>query len=162
MSNPFATSGKKAYGLLPKAGAASAAAPQRRTLMPKAAFRDLDDDDDDTEPAASSAGKSGDVSRVNTLIRTSGSSHSSGNAAGDDSSIYDYDGAYESFSSAHTAASHPLSSGSSSAPLAGQPRAKYVGNLMATAKVREKEKDRIYERKLLKEREVRHTIDAVA
>lgn len=153
MSNPFAISGKTAYGLLPKT---SAAAPQRRALMPKAAFGDpFDDDDDDGEQRAVPAGKSADVSRVNSLIRASAG------AAGDDS-IYDYDGAYESFSSTHTATSHPLSSGSSSAPLAGQPRAKYVGNLMATAKVREKEKDRIYERKLLKEREVRHTIDAVA
>jgi coiled-coil domain-containing protein 55 len=96
-------------------------------------------------------------------------------AAADDPSIYDYDGEYDKFKSAEVK-THQLSQASTSkdppvSRVATPPRlllltfctiycwcclqkSKYVGNLLSTAKMREKEKDRIYERKLLKEREV--------
>jgi len=46
--------------------------------------------------------------------------------------------------------SHPLSSSTSK----DAPKSRYVENLKSTAALRERERDRIYEKKLLKEREV--------
>ena len=75
-----------------------------------------------------------------------------------DASIFDYDGSYDTFKSKEVE-SHPLSKGSATPVSRKKPpffmlyalqcvsqAAKYVNNLFATAKVREKERDRIYER----------------
>lgn len=67
-----------------------------------------------------------------------------------DSSLYDYDGEYEKFKSqreAEITALHQSSARSS------DNQSRYIDSLKASAKVREKEKERIFERKLLKERE---------
>jgi coiled-coil domain-containing protein 55 len=66
-----------------------------------------------------------------------------------DSSVYDYDGAYDSFKATATEES---SSSSRLKQSQDAPKAKYISNLISLAKVREVEKERIYERKLLKER----------
>ncbi len=67
-----------------------------------------------------------------------------------DSSLYDYDGEYDKFKSqreAEITALHQSSARSS------DNQSRYIDSLKASAKVREKEKERIFERKLLKERE---------
>lgn len=61
---------------------------------------------------------------------------------------YDFDGEYDSFKAPSQAKASSLSSSQSSAAA----RTQYIGGMLATAKVREKEKERIFERKLLKER----------
>eukprot|EP01035_Chromulina_nebulosa_P026287 gene26287-34383_t len=62
--------------------------------------------------------------------------------------IYDYDGVYDSMKAA-IEISHPLSRSSNDND---PPKARYIQNLQQAAKIREKENDRAYERKLFKER----------
>eukprot|EP01038_Epipyxis_sp_PR26KG_P010691 gene10691-14357_t len=131
------------YGLVKKSGGATVKekpVPLKRPVL-ASAFRDeLESDDDNLES---------DRQRVNLQLqkRSKTAMDSMTNAlSGADVSIYDYDGAYDTFKAAEIT-SHPLSSNMTTAP-----KAKYVNNLMNTAKIREKERERIYEKKLLKER----------
>ncbi len=92
----------------------------------------------------------------------------------EDPSIYDYDGHYDDFK-IQAVSSHPLSSTNVSttkeAPVSPSfsfvfflvvimivfeksQKSQYIGNLLSTAKVREKESERVYEKRLLKERVV--------
>lgn len=90
-------------------------------------------------------------------------------ALDEDSSVFDYDGAYDSFAKTHQKSS---TSTTKTAPVRIKivsdcfeiligwilglrlQKSRYVESLMAVAKVREKESDRAYERRLLKERKV--------
>jgi coiled-coil domain-containing protein 55 len=70
----------------------------------------------------------------------------------DEASVYDYDGEYDSFKKERESqllSSSRLSSTSSRT----QPAARYIDSLKASAKVREREKDRVFEKQLLKERD---------
>lgn len=69
--------------------------------------------------------------------------------------VFDYDGAYDSFSAA-IADKSGAGRGSVARPetrVQNLGKSKYIGNLKAAAVVRDKEKERAYERKLLRERE---------
>lgn len=70
-------------------------------------------------------------------------------AMAEDPNIFDYDGSYDHFKASH-ASSHPLSKAA--------PTSRYVSSILAASKIKEKEQDRIYERKLLKERKVEDEI----
>ncbi|CAM9223546.1 unnamed protein product, partial [Ectocarpus fasciculatus] len=69
-----------------------------------------------------------------------------------DIECFDYDGQYDSFkkSAGEALGGHALNQ-SNSATVA--PKSRYISSLKCTAAVRDKEKDRIYERKLLRERQ---------
>jgi coiled-coil domain-containing protein 55 len=120
---------------------------------------DDDDDDDDGDNKGRSTngtgtGRSGGnsaVGRVNrTLLQKSAVAEKEqqklyDEALGQDPDVFDYDGVYDSMKASQMA-SHALSQTTEA------PKARYVYNLKATATVRDKEKERIFERKLLKER----------
>ena len=135
---------------------------------------DRDDSDED------SSAVSNDVSRVNAQLarRNAILEQTMSAAANAEPDIYDYDGAYDSFK-AKEQAKHQLSQpiALKDAPvrisvymlhlLTGAPnptqtilvfprlqKARYVNNLLATSKMREKEKERVFEKNLLKERKV--------
>jgi len=63
-------------------------------------------------------------------------------SAKDAKGVYDYDGAYDSF--------HPTEE-SKTKPEAEEKKSKYIGDLLKAAKVRERERDAIYERRNAKE-----------
>lgn len=67
-----------------------------------------------------------------------------------DSNIYDYDGEYESFKSLRTA---EVSAAALNLTKQNKIESRYIQSLKATAKVRDREKERIFEKLLLKERE---------
>lgn len=67
-------------------------------------------------------------------------------ALAEDASIFDYDGSYDSFKKVSTIKEK------SEFEKKELQKPKYISNLLVLSKVREKEKDRIYERNLLKER----------
>ena len=118
-----------------------------------------DDDDDDGNSKGrptngTGTGRNGgnsDVGRVNRiLLQKSAAAEREqqklyNDALGQDPDVFDYDGVYDSMKASQTA-SHALSQTSEA------PKARYIHNLKATATVRDKEKERIFERKLLKER----------
>jgi coiled-coil domain-containing protein 55 len=102
----------------------------------------FDEDDDDNDNAIKKANKEiigGRFKVKNTL------------SSNDESSVYDYDGEYDSFKKERE--SQLLSQSRLSSASSSQPTARYIDSLKASAKVREREKDRVYEKQLLKERE---------
>lgn len=120
------------------------------------AFKDLDDDSDDDNNVNQSLKDKAfrDISRVNKEIVSYSSVtkdvekiHSA--AIDEDVSIFDYDGVYDSMK-ASIVVDHPLSRTASN----DAPKARYINNIRAAASLREKESDRVYERKLLKERQM--------
>ncbi len=119
---------------------------------------DLEEDDDEAIS---------DVGRVNLQLKKNNEKLSkSVAAAANDDSIYDYDGTYDSFKAAEVT-SHPLSRASDPAqPVSiswllrfhsftciSLQKSRYVTSLLDTAKMREREKDRVYEKKVIKERQ---------
>jgi len=110
-----------------------------------AAFFSQDDDEEEEE-------RSGDIVRANkqltkqsTDIETLRKSLSE-----EEAKLYDYDGSYDEFKAAST---NRLLAASGSLLGEDKKKSQYISKLKATAAVREKEKDRIYERRLLKERQ---------
>jgi coiled-coil domain-containing protein 55 len=76
------------------------------------------------------------------------------NAMKDDPNIFDYDGAYDQMQSAkQNSMNKRFAAVSSEAP-----KSRYIGNLQAASQLREKEQERIFERKLIKERELEDTL----
>lgn len=70
------------------------------------------------------------------------------NALVEDPSVFDYDGEYDSFKQEEKTRLKSLCQPQQQVA----PKAKYIDNLLVAAKIRETERDRVYERKLLKER----------
>lgn len=152
MSSLNTVAPQKKYGLIKKN--APAAATKRKILSRAACFDELDDDDPNEDDASdetvnsSKRMKNLDIDRVNkSLIQQSQTS--SMNI--EDSDIYDYDGYLEkkkeidqSDREKELVKKRELS--------VSAPKASYIHNLKSAALVREKEKDRIFEKKLLKER----------
>jgi len=104
---------------------------------------DIDEVDDNNDTNA--------IKRANRFIISSKSTQQSA-VVQDDIAIYDYDGAYDSFKSNDNSSNHhPLlsSEGSSNLP---KPKPKYIESIIATSKIREKEQERMYERKLMRDR----------
>ncbi|RYG62744.1 DUF2040 domain-containing protein [archaeon] len=67
--------------------------------------------------------------------------------------VFDYDGAYESFSRGGGTSRGGEGKGCRDSRAQDQVTSRYIGNLKAAAAVRDREKERAYERKLLRERE---------
>eukprot|EP01041_Mallomonas_annulata_P001475 gene1475-2838_t len=128
------------YGLIKKSGAT---VPQK--LAPRPSFFANDEDEEDISNANEIKSANRQILRQSDRIDPALQKlHAS--ALAEDGNIFNYDEAYDSFKS-KSADSHPLSKSSTNAP-----KSRYVNSLMAVAKTREKEKDRIFERNLLKER----------
>ena len=135
---------RKTYGLIKKTASTE---PKRKVLS--SVFSSLEEDDDEitNKPAIS------DVDRVNKRLREANAKRNAeveklySSALSEDSSIFDYDDAYDRFKEQ---ANEREVLAKVAAPVV-KPR--YIENLKAVATVREKEKDRIYERRLLKERQ---------
>jgi hypothetical protein len=117
-----------------------------------------DDDDDDLEGGTDRKNeKDAFIKRANKIFSYQQSATANeatklhASALEEDVNIFDYDGSYDSFKqeSERKIASNRLNSASSTAPTA-----KYIQDLKNASLVREKEKERIFEKKLLKERSV--------
>eukprot|EP01039_Chlorochromonas_danica_P004231 gene4231-4648_t len=139
------TSSGKKYGLINmKPASKPKEAPPIKPI--KNSVFTLDDDDDDEESAPPHQKKK----------PTSSGRINSSTLPLDDpqlASVYDYDGQYDNFAQREPA-QHALSSGSSS--LAGKtenPKSQYIQNLKVAAKIRERDREKAYERKLIKEQE---------
>jgi coiled-coil domain-containing protein 55 len=77
-----------------------------------------------------------------------------------DPQIYDYDGAYDSFSQQPTAVKGSSSSRREQQDAAGSERkSRYIGDLMKNAEKRKIERDIIYERKVAREQEAEENLD---
>mmetsp|Transcript_12293 Transcript_12293/g.12385 ORF Transcript_12293/g.12385 Transcript_12293/m.12385 type:complete len:342 (-) Transcript_12293:208-1233(-) len=130
------------YGLIKKSSTAS----KKKKLpnLSRASCFLADDDEEDYSPIDSNSKNVNKLlgSRNKNFDKSVEKIHAA--AIAEDESIFNYDDAYDSFKE-KAVQSHPLSNSSAQKP-------KYIENLMVTAKAREKEKDRIYERNLLKER----------
>ena len=140
MSTLQTVENRKTYGLIPKK---TVTQPQKRVL--KSIFSSLENDDCEEQPL-------NDIERVNKRLREANTrkneeaEKAQAQALTEDSSIFDYDGAYDSFKSKEC---ERQISAKTSGPVI-KPR--YIEKLKSTAEIREKEKERIYERRLLKER----------
>ena len=139
------------YGLVKKMGSSkpSTSVPLN-TKKVSNVFRAADDSDEDDDDGDNAHGA---VTRVNRLLLQKSAVAQKeerklyDDALGEDPSVFDYDGVYDTMKAAEVT-THALSRPQEK----DAPKARYVHNLMATATVREKEKDRIFERKLLKDR----------
>ena len=126
-----------------------------KTIKKPSMFNNDDDDDDDDIKNINDNDISA-IKRANQLILSSKSNNNiSSTTLVDDISIYDYDGSYDAFKSnnvKNTSDNHPLlsSEGSSNLP---KPKPKYIESIIATSKIREKEQERMKERKLIRERQ---------
>ena len=141
---------------------------KKKTTVPLKAgitsvFGGHDDDDDDDDDDGNNKGRPSngagtgrtggniDVGRVNRiLLQKSAVAQKEqqklyDDALGQDPDVFDYDGVYDSMKASQMA-THALSQATEA------PKARYIYNLKTTATVRDKEKERIFERKLLKER----------
>ena len=137
-------------------GAATRSAPRSAQTLGKAFLRPGDSDDELEEDMTSNGNgrpsgyRTGEIGRANRDILQQRSIPTA-QAADVDVSCYDYDGAYDSFkaSTSDALGTHALNQSSSGL---NPPKSRYISNLKSMAAVREKEKDRIYERRVLKER----------
>ena len=109
-------------------------------------FSNDDDDIDDVEDSNDTNA----IKRANRFIISSKSTQQS-SILKDDIEVYDYDGAYDTFKSNDTTSNHPLLSSEGSSNLV-KPKPKYIETIIATSKIREKEQERMYERKIMRER----------
>lgn len=107
-------------------------------------FFGTDDDDDDKEVG-------GDVNNVNRLLvqKSSASERDAmklyNDVLAEDPNAFDYDEAYDKFKESENK--------NMKQKISDAPRAQYIENLRVTAKVRDQEKERRFERKLMKESE---------
>lgn len=108
-------------------------------------FRADSDDDLDQDDGCEVAHVNRDLMRA---VAVTESKQGAG-LSSEEISAFDYDGEYESFKKIAALDGHALSGGRNTT---STPKSRYVDSLKAVAAVREKEKDRIYERKLLRER----------
>ena len=148
------------YGLIKK----NAAVPNtKRTVLKKAAlgFEDeLNDDDDDNDNTPGNGSNNRyEIQKVNAslLQKADATAKAMDNMSGKDVDMYDYDGFLEQ--KEQSSGSHDSGScrsyekeTASNATTKPAPAASYVHSLKSAAVIREKEKDRQFERKLLKER----------
>ena len=148
---------QKKYGLVSKKKTAAPAL--RPNVFGGGGGDDDSDEDGATGAAAAAVSKQNHVHRVNRLLMQKSAAAEReqqkvyDDALGQDSSIFDYDGVYDDMK----AAASSSSSSSSSSALSKEkdaPKARYINNLKTTASIREREKERIFERKLLKDRKV--------
>jgi coiled-coil domain-containing protein 55 len=139
--------GPKQYGLIKKP-----VVNQNKGLVANKKPILFSNDDDDIDEVDDSNDTNA-IKRANRFIISSKSTQKSA-VVQDDIAIYDYDGAYDSFKSNDnsSSSSHPLlsSEGSSNLP---KPKPKYIESIIATSKIREKEQERMKERKLVRERQ---------
>jgi len=138
--------GPKQYGLIKKP-----VVNQNKGLVANKKPILFSNDDDDIDEVDDSNDTNA-IKRANRFIVSSKSTQQSA-VVQDDIAVYDYDGAYDSFKSNdnNNNSSHPLlsSEGSSNLP---KPKPKYIESIIATSKIREKEQERMYERKLMRDR----------
>lgn len=137
----------KQYGLIKKPASSNqpkgmVLASSKRPVL----FNNDDDDIDDIDDGNNSNA----IKRANQFIVSSKSTQQKSSTVDDDIAIYDYDGQYDSFKSNDTTSNHPLLSEGTSNLTKSKP--KYIENIIATSKIREKEQERMYERKLMRER----------
>jgi len=145
----------------------NAAAKQEKTVglkrPPPSIFgRDaLEDEDEDDGGGDSRSSKDAFVKRANKMFDYQNQQNTTSKEVGkvhataidEDPSIFDYDGSYDSFkqqANERLASNRLISAGGAKAA----PSSRYISDLKSAALVREKEKDRVYERRLLKEREL--------
>lgn len=141
-----ATSSK--YGLIKSSANKTASVPLKRPAL--AAFADDEDEDDEGDREDSSNNKRATINKTNQMLMARQTVLPTA-ASNMDEIVFDYDGEYDSFKSSSDEFKRKNSSlNQSNAPVA---QAQYISSMMATAKMREHEKERIFERKLLRERE---------
>jgi hypothetical protein len=136
------TVGGTKYGLVVSSKSktrASAPALKRPAL---AAFADDDDNEGGSDEEDPEQNKRANIERANKLLMSRQTTMIDDPV---ETSVFDFDSAYDSFKAP--------SSGPQQQLQAVGAKAKYVESMMATAKLREKEKERAFERKLLKERQ---------
>lgn len=144
MSSLRTVAPQQKYGLIKKGTGGGI----KRTAI--SAFTNDDNDEENTTFGTSSFS---DINRVNKQIITSKAIFAKevekihNTAMTEDPLIFDYDGSYDDMKK-DKIMSHPLSQSFSKDP----PKSKYVSNLKTAAVLRERENDKAYERKLLKER----------
>lgn len=114
------------------------------------------DDDDINEIDESNDGNA--IKRANRFIiaskTTQSSSSSSTAVTTTEADVYDYDGSYDSFKKNDNSNNHPLlSTTAAGSSNFSKPKPKYIENIIATSKIREKEQERMYERKLMRDRQ---------
>ena len=135
----------KQYGLIKKPAPVSSNQGKGLIVNKRPTLFNDDDDVDDIDDSNNSNA----IKRANQFIISSKSTQRKSSIVQDDIEIYDYDGAYDSFKSNDTSNNHPLLSSEGSSNL---PKPKYIESIIATSKIREKEQERMYERKLMRER----------
>jgi hypothetical protein len=175
----------RGFGVSSRLTTAAGGQAQRQKINRPSIFSDdLDDDDDDEVEEGAGGGKDKDagdkykkteIKRVNKHLMEASSRIGQDTAKlyeealSTDASVFDYDGAYDTFkaeSKAAEAASALKAAASTSAPVEYDivhvllficyalttQKSKYIANLKDMAVVREIEHNRIFERKLMKER----------
>ena len=149
------------YGLIKKLAPPS----KRAVLKSSSMFKEELDDDESGDMDCKKHDARADIQRVNkSLMEKQTKDATASTTASVALDIYDYDGYLDDKEkSGARGASSLLSSGSANLTSKSKaaPTATYVHNLKNAAVIREKEKDRIFERKLIKEREQEESKDGV-
>ena len=147
-----ASSDKLAMGLNSRGGGGDRNATARRTL-PKSVLDDDedddndDDDDDDThnDHLTGREAVNRSIAKQQAAIRAQAAAA----LATTDSSIYDYDGIYDSIQ--HTNTTHRNSATTKDATTTDSRKSRYIEDLMKTAKVRKMERDIAFDRKVARD-----------
>ena len=125
------------FGLVKKMGSNSA----HRKILDSSMFK-VDDDDDDNNKNSNAFGKyTSKILDNSTDVMTNSSSI-------EDASVYDYDGSYDSFKNKSSKVTSAVSNTSQ------QKQPQYINDLLKSAKVRELERERIFEKKIIKEQQL--------
>jgi len=118
---------------------------EKKITTSKNVFDDGDDDDDDSNSDDNGESGTGREEVNKQIVREQAARRRRAQAdlaSVKDKSMYDYDGAYDSFQT---------KTDDTSKEEKKEQKSKYIGDLMKMAKVRERERDGIYERKIARE-----------
>lgn len=118
-----------------------------RTIIKPSAFGGDDSSDEDETP------ETGDVKRANNIfMKMSSSSTMKVPVEAEDASIYDYDAAYDSIKDAREKEEKIHKAAHDEAMMdENAPQSRYIGELKGMADVRNREKERVFEKKLQEE-----------
>ncbi len=120
----------------------------QRKVLDSSVFKVVDGDDDDNDVQKSNSfGK-----YTNTPKKRENSIDVMANVLPvEDASVYDYDGSYDSFKNKSTKVTSALLTGSNTSQ---QKQPQYINDLLKSAKVRELERERVFEKKIIKEQQM--------
>ena len=117
----------------------------QRKVLDSSVFKVGDDDDDNDNKKSNTFGKYTPKSLENSIDVMANVS------SVEDASVYDYDGSYDSFKNKSTKVTSALLTGSNTSQ---QKQPQYINDLLKSAKVRELERERIFEKKIIKEQQM--------